>query len=475
MARYNEAVVLSISLLLTAGAALGVFLWVRHASLPPQNLQNSAEQELANLAAKIKDRFSTGERWLIPLQGDSSLKQQASQAIANKDYAQAVSLLTTVLKTQPNDPEALIYLNNARIGHRESYTIAVAVPAVKSTTSALEILRGVAQAQDKANQKGGINGVPLKVLIVNDDSDPELTPRIADLLVSQPEVLGVVGHFSSDATLAAVPAYESGGLVMISPTSTSVQLSGKGKHIFRTVPSDRFTAQALARYMLQRLGKSKAAVFFNGKSAYSNSLKNEFATALFADGGQIVAELDLGDTTLDVSLAYQQAQQQGAEVIVLLTNMAILDKALQVVAINRKRLPLLGGDSLYNPKVLQIAGGSAAGMVVAVPWMALSHLNSPFVKASRQYWRGDVNWPTAMSYDATVALIQAIQAQGRDRTGIANFLRSNTLQGSTNSVQFMPGGDRNLGMELVEIRPHTSQFGYSYFYFPVERGKKPET
>jgi branched-chain amino acid transport system substrate-binding protein len=50
--------------------------------------------------------------------------------------------------------------------------------------------------------------------------------QVAAALVKNLDILGVVGHFASDTTLAAGKVYQSGQLVAISPVSTSVQLSG---------------------------------------------------------------------------------------------------------------------------------------------------------------------------------------------------------------------------------------------------------
>ncbi len=89
------------------------------------------------------------------------------------NYNTAIANLEASLQASPNDPEALIYLNNARIGNQKSYTIAAAVPIGSDVNAALEILRGVAQAQNELNQSGGLSGIPLKVLIANDDNNPE--------------------------------------------------------------------------------------------------------------------------------------------------------------------------------------------------------------------------------------------------------------------------------------------------------------
>ncbi|QKD81977.1 amino acid ABC transporter substrate-binding protein [Thermoleptolyngbya sichuanensis A183] len=470
MSQKNETLPLILSLLVTLLLLAGGIWWFGRnlgfggVGIGQGGSPSTSSPGQGGGAGRISDRLSTGAQLLFP-EGASSQKQAAVQALANRDYQGAIANLEASLQANRNDPEALIYLNNARIGDQNSYTIAVAVPTATSANSALEILRGVAQAQDEVNRAGGIDGVPVKVMIVNDDNSPDVTPQVADALVKDRSVLGVIGHFGSDATLAAAPVYEAGRLVMISPTSTSVQLSGAGQYIFRTVPSDRFTAAALSRHMLERLRVQRAAVFYNSQSAYSTSLKNEFTTAVFSDGGQVVGEFDLSAAGFDSVASFDQAAQQGAEVLVLAANTATLDPALQVVAINRRRLPILGGDSLYNPRVLQVGGESAVGMVVAVPWILLADPNAPFVRSSRQYWGGDVNWRTAMAYDAAIALIRAISIGKTNRAAIAESLRSNadTIEGATGVVRFLPSGDRNQAMQLVEIVPSQSQFGYSFY------------
>jgi branched-chain amino acid transport system substrate-binding protein len=92
-------------------------------------------------------------------------------------------------------------------------------------------------------------------------------------LVDNSEVLGVIEHFSSDASLAAAPIYEKNGLVAISATSTSSTLSDAGDYIFRTVTSDRSTTKALAQYAVSQFQLDQAAVIYNSQSKYSQSQK----------------------------------------------------------------------------------------------------------------------------------------------------------------------------------------------------------
>ncbi|WP_448561217.1 ABC transporter substrate-binding protein [Trichothermofontia sp.] len=410
--------------------------------------------------------ISTGNTVLVP--EPTPAKQTGVAAMAAGNYAEAIQQFQQSLQQDQNDPEALIYLNNARIGTQPAYTIAVIAPLSQALNPAKELMRGVAQAQNQVNQTGGINGVPLKVAIADDGNTAEGAKRVAQALVRDSAIVGVVGHFGSEASLAAGPIYEAGQLVMISPTSTSVALSGVGNYVFRTVPSDKVTASALSRYQVNQIRQPKAAIFFNSQSDYSQSLKNEFSTALLLDGGEVVAEADLSAAGFNASAQLQQAVQQGAQVLVLLSNTATLDQALQVVQVNQRQRPLLGGDSLYNIKLLDIGGENAVGMVVAVPWHILANPNSPFTSAARQLWRADVNWRTAMAYDATQALIAALGQGNPSRSGVQQALAQSgfSTPGATGVIRFLPSGDRNAPVQLVRVAPGT-RAGGRYEFAPI--------
>jgi branched-chain amino acid transport system substrate-binding protein len=471
MSQKNETAVLLLSLLITVAllaAGIGWFISRSGIDLGRLTGNQSSPGSTTSSGAKasrqpVRERISTGEKLLLPSDATPG-KEAAVKAIASGNYTEAVANLQASLNSNRNDPEALIYLNNARIGNQKSYTIAASVPIGSDVNVAQEILRGVAQAQNEVDASGGIGGVPLKVTIANDDNHPAVAQQVASEFVKNQNILGVVGNFGSDVTLAAGKVYQNGQLVLISPTSTSVQLSGFSQYVFRTVPSDRFAANALSRYMLTQLQKKKAAVFFNAQSNYSKSLKDEFTTAVFGDGGQVVAEFDLKNPSFNPVDAVQQAIAQGAEVLMLAPNSAALEQALQIVQVNDKRLQLLGGDSTYNPLTLQQGRSNAVGMVLAVPWHILGNPQAEFPKAANQLWGREVNWRTAMAYDATKAIVAGIQ-RNPTRSGIQQALSASNFSavGAAGSIQFLPSGDRNQSVQLVKIQPgNRTSFGYEF-------------
>ncbi|WP_229424310.1 bifunctional serine/threonine-protein kinase/ABC transporter substrate-binding protein [Moorena producens] len=425
--------------------------------------------------SNIQARISLGEKSLVKTEevGTPNLqfqaaKQQGMQAMAAGDYDKAMSNFEVAIRKYPNAPETLIYLNNARIGNQKSHTIAVAGPIATDPDGTLAIVRGVAQAQDEINQTGGINGVPLKVVITSDDQNPDTAKQIASALVNNPEILGVIGHSASSVTLAAGEVYNSGKLAAISAVSTSVKLSNFSPYVFRSVPNDAFSARALANYMLTELKKQNAAVFYNSKSDYSKSLRTEFVTAVSLGGGQVVDEIDISNPDFNPATPVQQAIERGAQVLFLAPNPAVLDQALEVVKVNGKRLSLLGGDVMYSPKTLEKGAENALEMVVAVFWDIDSNPQSDFVRKSKALWNAEVNWRTAMAYDGTQALIEALK-RNPTRAGVQEALSASDFvaPGVSGSIRFLRSGDRNGSVQLVKILPkQNTSSGYDFLPIP---------
>ena len=459
--------------LLAGSILLGSSWWLRNKYLTSVSPTNLTPYSSIKVNSQISKRFSQGEKILIP-QVTTAAKESAVAAFAQGNYQKAGSLFSESLKNLANDPESLIYFNNAQIGEEKSYSIAVSVPIGFDVNTAQEMLRGVAQAQNQVNHEGGIDGIPLKVQIINDDNNLEVAQQVATVLSQNPEILGVIGHYASDVTLAAAKIYQLAQLVAISPVSTSVELSNMSPYLFRTVPSDFIAGRGLAKYMLEEVQKQNVAVYYNSQSNYSRSLKSEFATAVVLGGGEVVNEFDLSDPNFSAADSFKQASNKGAEAIMLAANTSTLDQALQVIKVNQQRLSLLGGDDVYTPKTLQIAGEFAQDMVLAIPWHMKNNINTEFVQNARKLWQGDVNWRTETSYNATCALIAAIDSSRGTahpeptRTAIQKALSHPNFStpGASSKISFYPSGDRLKGIELVKVQPSSSNSS-SYEFVPV--------
>ena len=86
-------------------------------------------------------------------------------------------------------------------------------------------------------------------------------------------------------------------------------------------------------------------------------------------------------------------------------------------------------------------------------------------QTARQLWGGDVNWRTAMAYDAAQALIAAIESsRNPTRISIQKNLSDAEFAtlGATDKVKFLPSGDRFSKIQLVKMQPSDNNFGYEF-------------
>jgi branched-chain amino acid transport system substrate-binding protein len=470
MSQKNETKILILSVLITA-ALLGIGFWV-FTKQSGVNLDSFFDPKpgqpgLDTTSGSLQSRMSLGDKILVT--ADTNPRKQAGvQAFAKGDFTTATTEFQAALQSNRNDPEALIYLNNAKIGQGKGIKIAVSVPIGGNLNVAKEILRGVAQAQDEVNQNGGINGALLQVEIANDDNDPAIGKQIANNFVKDPSILAVVGHNSSDVSLAAAPEYEKGKLVMISPTSDAKNLSGFGNYIFRTIPTNRSQAEALANYATKTLGKTNIVVCLDSQSQSSQSRKDDFIAAIAANGAKVApVECDLSVPTFNASAVISQAISQGADSLLLLPSIERLNQAIDVAQVNQRRLALLGSSTLYTIQTLQQGQAAVNGMVLSVAWHPQAVPGNPFAGNAVKLWGGEVNWRSATAYDAAEAIIAGLK-QSSTREGLQQALSSPAFSanGATGTVQFS-SGDRNSAAILVQIQPGQSPSGFNFV--PLKR------
>ncbi|MEH1970463.1 caspase, EACC1-associated type [Nostoc sp.] len=417
--------------------------------------QKPQQYNLATITTQKGLNISSGEKSLLG--GDANSEKQAGvNAFASKNFTLAIKHLESWRQSHKNDPETLIYLNNAKASNKSTFKIGVGVPIGTNPNVAQEILRGVAQAQDEANQKG-INGKLLQVVIANDDNDQNIAKQIAKKFVEDSNILAVVGHNVSDVSEAAAEVYEEGHLVMISPTSFSLDFSKSRKYIFRTVTNSNVVANVLSNYTLNTANKKNIVICVAENATDNMAFRNSFIDSI-GDRWNRKTPCNLS-SNLNPNDLIDQAIKNGADSILLAPHVNRINKALEVAQANQGRLALFGSPTLYTSETLQ-GGQDINGMVLAVPWYPAEIPGNQFPQNARNLWGGSVSWRTAMAYDATKAIIAGLQ-QSNTREELqqvmhntANFSADN---GATGKIEFLPSGDRKGTAITVKVQPNSQK------------------
>jgi branched-chain amino acid transport system substrate-binding protein len=155
----------------------------------------------------------------------NTYRDKGIQAFQQGNYPEATTLFQQAVEADKNDPEVLIYYNNSLAREQGSpLTLAVVVGVEEGKIEkpkAQEILHGVAKAQNQLKEKNGFNGRLLEIVIANDANDLQQAKQVAQEIVKDSPILGVVGQNYTEAEL---PEYKKAGLKIIfltSPTKNS--------------------------------------------------------------------------------------------------------------------------------------------------------------------------------------------------------------------------------------------------------------
>ena len=374
-------------------------------------------------------------------------------------------------KANRYDPEVLIYYNNALARQKGSpLTLAVVVSLDKNKTTPVEVLRGVAQAQDQFNQKQqkkGLNDRLLEIVIAN-DSNTKKAKEVAQELTKDSSIIGVIGHNSSEATKAALPEYEKAKLALVSPTSASIFLNNPV--FFRVVYSDESAGKKLAEYTYRNLQLKKAVVFGNPSSTYSNSIREIFTNQFEKLGGEVVRKplIDLTASKFDPEKEVTNSvYDYKAEAALLFPDADTINKAIpiakEITKINKTlktqnppkpELKMLGGGILYNGDILANGRKNVEGLIIAVPWFGETLQTQPFAEKSARKWAGGISWRTAISFDATQALIKTL-SNNATRDTVLRGLENVSLTASETSgypLKFTPEREREGESILLQVK-----------------------
>jgi branched-chain amino acid transport system substrate-binding protein len=408
--------------------------------------------------------ISEGDRILITEKNGDN-KMLAAQAVKQQDTDKAILAFQTILNNNRNDPESLIYLNNLRAkkSSDKTFTIGISVPISTNPNVAQEMLRGVAQAQDEVNLSGGVAGSRLVIAIADDRNDPTIATQVAQAFTKNQSILGVVGHNSSDATLAGAKVYQDQGLVMISPTSTSNKLTRFGSYIFRTIPANQAFAIPLAKYIASTVKKKRVGICQDIRSSDNLSFRDEFVEGIKLEGSEIInLDCEMAAENFDAQKSINSALSERVDALLITPHIDHLEVALRLAEANQGRLPLFSSQTMYTSKVLS-GKDSVTGLVMPVFWH--KDLNPDFSKNARQYWTGNVSWRTAAAYDATLAIIKGASSSANPtRSSIQSTLRSGqfSITGSTGGFGFdKDTGNRDGKPVLMTIEKSGINYGFA--------------
>ncbi|HLM66867.1 MAG TPA: ABC transporter substrate-binding protein [Longimicrobium sp.] len=326
--------------------------------------------------------------------------------------------------------------------------------------------KGMDLAVEELNAAGGVMGRPVKLLRMDDQESVDHGRIIAQELGRNPDVVAVIGHLHSYVTVAAAPIYDLSGLLLVSPTSTSPELTRQGyNRVFRTVFNDTEVGKQMAQYAVDK-GHRRMVIYY-ARNEYGRELANAFEEHAASRGAQVVSRESYDPNLSANPVAAEQTVSTWKSWEFDAVFIAGQDEqsALLVAELRRQGIdvPVLGSDALATPVFIQKGGAAVEGTVIATAF----HPDAPdaearrFTEAFEKRYGGKPDVGAALGYDAVRVLAQAMrEAQTTEPDKVAAAMHRLTgFRGVTGAFSFDEAGNL-VGMPIRRVVVRDGRFQY---------------
>lgn len=280
------------------------------------------------------------------------------------------------------------------------------------------------------NEQGGILGGQTLVMPSGDTtcSDAAAAANAADRMVNTERVTAIVGALCTGETIAAANnAGIPGGVLMVSPASTAPAVSDLDDNdlVFRTVPSDAFQGEMLAKLLLDKGIDEVVVTFVNND--YGRGLADSFVGGFEAGGGQVAENLAHEDGRADYRSELGSLSATGVETLVVLayadsSGQTVLRQAYESGAFTQ----YVGADGMVGDGLLRAVGADALeGMIATRPGSPELPGTEIFQELAQEAGIDPSAVFAAQAYDAAFLVALAIEQNGSaEREGLSAALRS---------------------------------------------------
>jgi len=309
------------------------------------------------------------------------------------------------------------------------------------------VVGGVRLMAERINAAGGLLGYTVKVVAIDDEADSDVAVQVAEeiraALDGGQKVIGIVGHYNSGQTLAAMEVYKDLPLVIVTPTASDVSITQKGyRNFFRVNATDAAQAPVDARFLIQTLGAKRIALV-HANNEYGRGLRDQMVGALKGLGVEPAAVIEIPEGASTHAKAVQQIQTLQPDAIFLAgyeTEGYILLPELREAGVTA---PFMASDGCFLYEFIDGSGPAAEGAYVS------GITPDPKTVADKKWWTDYQQLETRNPGTYSVAGYSAMdviatgvkKANTFDASRVADAIRGLDFQTLVGQVRYNASGD----------------------------------
>ena len=312
--------------------------------------------------------------------------------------------------------------------------------------------RSVTMVMDRVNRMGGIHGKRVELVISDSRGDPKESVLIAEKFVADPDIIAEIGDFSSSSCMAAAPIYEKANMTQLSPTSSHMGFTKKGRNMFRVVATQGYEGPYNARWAVTDLGKKKLATIYINND-WGVDANKYFTLEARNLGAEIVAEEAFVPGEKDFTAILTKLKRMKPELIYLPTFYADAAAILNQAKRMRFKPVVMANSSLFSQKTIELGGDAVDGIIIPANYFSADPRPAAqeFTREYQAHYGAVPNQFAALAYDAANLMIAALHKAGvENRAKVSDALVSlRGFQGATGSISYAKSHDPE--KELVRI------------------------
>lgn len=333
--------------------------------------------------------------------------------------------------------------------------------AVTLRVGALLPLTGDAAVYGKAIRNGielarAQSKTPLDLVYEDDQGQAVASVSGARKLIDIDKVPVIIGGAMSSTAEAIIPICTQKQVVLLSPTATKPSLTHMGNYFLRLWPSDDYDGRIMANAAFDHLRLRRVAILYVNL-AYGAGITDVFERDFTKRGGVIVGKEGYAQGSTDFRTTLTKLAAEKPDAIFLPGYVAEITQILKQASQLNLKTRFLGVNSMYDPKLIEVAGPAAEGAVFSYPTFdtkSSQPIIADFVKAYRAKFGSEPDAFAAQGYDTYMVLQKALSA-GSARSGkdIARLLHGmGTYEGPGGRISFDASGDVQKPLRLLTVR-----------------------
>lgn len=321
--------------------------------------------------------------------------------------------------------------------------------------------------KNEVNQAGGLKigdeSYQLEFFYEDNESKAESATAAGLKLITQDQVLAIIGPQASKQAIPAGEICESNKTPMISPWSTNPKTTEGRPYVFRACFLDPFQGPVAANFASEEFKAKKAAVLYDIASDYPKGLAEFFKNAFEKQhgAGSVVAFETFTTKDADFSAQLTKIVKSDADVLFLpqyYAEVALIAK--QAHELGWKK-PIMGSDSWGSAELMKLCGNDCKGLFFSTHYAAAGAKGATkeFIDKYQTKYGYVPDDVAALTWDAIRLLCQALQSTkgltgnlAKDRDAVKDQLTQiKDFEGITGKMSFTPGGNPTKCAVIVKI------------------------